>query len=125
MRSYSVVIASLAIDAPVKWTDNALSHHHLPEVVAVRRGVSRRIPHPALIRLAVIRELHMRLNVGVATAFQMAARLLDVSGSAAYESGQIRVTFDRAALERVLDARLSAALESAPTPRRGRSKHRP
>ena len=119
MRLYSVAIASLVIDAPLKWLDNLLSHHNIPTVRAERRGVARRIPHTALIQLALARELHTTLNLAVRDALALAAELLADEKDAVHVSGHLRVSFDRAALEREVAERLRAALESAPTPRRG------
>ncbi len=120
MRSYNVAIASLAIEAPQKWTDNLLSHHVLPGVVSGTRGLARRIPYQALVRLALVRQLHTVLGIGVADAVRIAGVMLDSAGTPIYSGGQLSVTLDRAALERRLDARLADVLESAPTPRRGR-----
>ena len=120
MRSYDIAIASLTIDAPAKWTDNLLSQHGLPDVVSARRGVARRISYPALVRLALIRQLHTRLGLGVGDAIRIASALLDSGDTHVHESGQLRLTFDRLGLERALDARLAEVLESAPALRRGR-----
>ena len=63
MRSYSVAISSLAIGSPHKWLDNLLSHFPLPDVGSERRGIARRVPHSALVRLALTRELHLELGM--------------------------------------------------------------
>jgi hypothetical protein len=120
VRSYDVAMASLALGAPVKWTDNLLSHYAVPGVVSSDRGASRRIPHGALVFLAVVRELHTKLGLGVRDAVAMAPRLLADDAGTVHESGHLRVTLDHAGLERDLTLRLREALESAPTPRRGR-----
>ena len=120
MRSYTVAVASLAIGAPARWTDNLLSQHPLPDVVSHHRGVARRISYPALVRLAVIRQVHVGLGIGVGDAIRVAARLLDPDGTGVYSSGQMHLTVDRHALESALQSRLAAVLESAPMPRRGR-----
>jgi hypothetical protein len=124
MRSYSVAIASLAIGATQKWTDNVVSHYPIPDVVLERRGVARSIPHSALVRLAVTRELHVGLGLGVRDALALAGELLVAEPSGVQRGGHLRVTFDRAALEQSLHFRLRDALESAPTPRRGRPRQR-
>lgn len=124
MRLYNIAVSSLAIDAPIKWTDNLLSHHRLPGVISVRRGVTRGIPHEALVRLAIVRELHVRLGLGVADAVKLANHLLEAKGAGVHESGQLRVFIDLPALRRALDTRLREALESAPAPRRGRPPRR-
>ena len=120
MRSYSVAVASLAIDAPVKWTDNVLSQHGVPGVQSDTRGVARRIPDSSLIVLSIGRQLHTRLGLGVADALRVAAELLNSHESGVVEYGQIRLAVDLTALRREVDIRLLDALESAPTPRRGR-----
>ena len=126
MRSYTVAIASLAIDAPRKWTDNLISLHAVSGIRSAKRGVARRISHPALIRLAIVRQLHTELRLGVADALKFASQLMDSSDSPnVFTCGHIRVSIDRPALERALEKCLRDALESAPVPRRGRPPRRP
>lgn len=120
MRSYSVAVSSLAIDAPQKWLDNLLSHFPIPDVDSKRRGVSRRIPHSALIRLALTRDLHFALGIGVRDALVLAGEILESDSGTVSCGGHLRVTCDRLLLEQHVDRRLRDALESAPTPRRGR-----
>ena len=124
MRSYDVAIASLAIGAPRKWIDNLLSHHQVPDVVLERRGVARRIPHSALVRLALVRELHVQLGLGVRDALVLAGDLLSSGAGGVHHRGHLRVTCDHSSLEEMVSARLRDALESAPVPRRGRPSHR-
>lgn len=124
MRSYTVAVASLAIDAPLKWTDNVLSQYDVPDVVSARRGVSRRVAYSAVFRLAVVRELHLGLGIGVADALAMAARLLDPDSGGLHSAGALSVRVDLALIERRLGQRLADALESAPSPRRGRPRAR-
>ena len=116
MRSYDVAVASLAIDAPAKWTDNLLSQHTIPNVLSEHRGVARRITHHALVRIAIVRQLHVRLGVSVADAVRIAAQLLDSRPAGVHASGQLTLTLDLEELERALDARLAEVLESAPAP---------
>lgn len=126
MRSYTVAIASLAIDAPRKWTDNLISSHAVPGIRSAKRGVARRVSHPALIRLAIIRQLHAELRLGVADALTFTDQLLDSSDSPnVFTRGHIQVSIDRPALERAIETSLRDALESAPAPRRGRPPRRP
>jgi hypothetical protein len=118
MRTYDIAVTSLAIDAPQKWTDNLLAQHSIPDVVLKRRGVTRKIPHCALLRLALIRELNTTLNLGIREAVSIAARLWVQEGE--QQLGVLRLSFDRAELIRTVERRLRDALESAPAPRRGR-----
>jgi hypothetical protein len=124
LRSYNVAVSALVIDAPAKWLDNLLSHLSVPEVGSERRGVARRIPHSTLLRLALARELHVEFGIGVRDALALAAELLDADDATVSRGGHLRVTFDRAALERTVSERLRDALESAPAPRRGRPPRR-
>ena len=68
MRSYSVAVAALAIGSSQKWLDNTLSHFPVPQVSSEKRGVARRIPHGALVHLALARDLHESLGLGVRRA---------------------------------------------------------
>jgi hypothetical protein len=122
MPSYDIAIAALAIDAPVKWTDNALSQHHFPGVSAARRGLARRIPYAALLHLALTRDLHVSLGMSVHGALGLARALLASPEQGGVKRASVRVMLDRAALERTLELRVRDALESAPTPRRGRPR---
>jgi len=124
MRSYSVAISALATGAPHKWLDNVLSHFPVPDVTMERRGVARRVPHSALLHLALTRTLHVELGLGVRDALSLAADLLAGDGHAVSRGGHLRVTFDRPGLERAVSQRLRDALESAPAPRRGRPASR-
>jgi hypothetical protein len=120
LRLYSVAIAALAIGSSQKWLDNVLSHFTVWGVATEKRGVSRRIPHRALLQLALARELHVELAVGVRDALSLADELLLADGGAVSRGGHLRVTLNRGTLEREVTERLQDALESAPTPRRGR-----
>jgi hypothetical protein len=122
MRLYNIDVVTLALDAPRKWTDNVLSQHSLPGVISVRQGVARRIPYHGILRLAVIRQLHTELGIGVANAVQFAGRLLDSGDTPVLDIGQLRLGLDLVSLRSTIDARLSMALESTPSRRRGRPK---
>jgi hypothetical protein len=120
VRVYDIAVASLAIDAPSKWTDNVLSQHDVPGVSSARRGVTRRIPYHALLHLALTHDLHVSLGMSVRDALELARQLLSADVTSEARRGPVRITLDRTLLERVLERRLREALESAPAPRRGR-----
>ena len=124
MRSYGVAVASLVINAPLKWTDNTLSQHGVTGVISARRGIARRITFPALLRLAIIRQLHTGLGVSVANGVRLANQLLDSDTVGVHRSGQLRLAVDLVELGRELDLRLEEVLESAPSPKRGRPPRR-
>jgi hypothetical protein len=124
LRSYDVAMASLAINAPLKWTDNAISQHDVANIVTTRRGIARRIPHTALLHLALARQLHVTLGMSVRDALELARELLSADETTGARRGLVHIACDRAELERTLDLRLREALESAPVPRRGRPPRR-
>jgi hypothetical protein len=123
-RLYNVAVASLAIRAPVKWTDNLISQHAIPDVHRIARGVARGISWSALVRIALVRALHIRLGCAIHQSVSLAAELLASSDGSTSPDGGITLAFDRQAFERVLQSRLAEALEVAPRPRRGRPPSR-
>ena len=124
MRGYDLRVTALAIGAPAKWLDNLLSQHLVGEVTRARRGVARKISHTSLVHLALTRELHVSLGMAVRDALELSRVLLATRDKSELTSGHLRISVDRTALERTLDARLREVLESAPTPRRGRPPQR-
>jgi hypothetical protein len=124
VRLYSIAVTALAVNAPLKWTDNLLSQHDIPNVQGRARGVARGIAWPAVVQIALIRELHTRLGCGIREAVALAAHLLEAPGGKVAVSDPLSVQFERGSFERALHARLADALESAPRPRRGRPPHR-
>jgi hypothetical protein len=124
VRLYSVAVTSVAIQAPEKWTDNLLSHHQVPGVQARSRGVSRGVSWHALVQIALVRELHIRLGCAVRDAVSFASAILASPTSALEAGSHLTVSFDRARFEHDLHRRLADALETAPRPRRGRPLNR-
>lgn len=120
MRLYSIAVVSLAIGAPTKWTDNLIAHHEIPDVRSRTRGVARGVSWNALVRIALVRELHLGLGCGVREAVSLADLLLRATMGTTSAGRWLTVTFARAAFEQELQRRLADALESAPRPRRGR-----
>ena len=124
MRLYDVAVASLAIGAPRKWTDNLLAHHVIPEMRSRTRGVARGISWVGLVRIALIREFHLALGCGVREAVALSDLMLRAPDGVLAPSPFLTLGFDRRALEENLHRRLAEALESAPRPRRGRPARR-
>jgi hypothetical protein len=123
VRFYSIAIASLTVRAPVKWTDNLVSQHHIPDVAHRDRGVARGVSWNALVRIGLIRSLTQEIGCGVREAVALASDLIDGPGS--LKAGDcLALHFDRPALEARLRDRLREVIESAPRPRRGRPPKR-
>jgi hypothetical protein len=112
------------VGAPAKWTDNLLAHHHIEEVAARSRGVARGVSWAGLVRIALIRELHLRVGCGVRDAVELSAQLLGSPHAAVFPGRWLTLAIDRGAFERDLQQRLAEVLESAPRPRRGRPRRR-
>jgi hypothetical protein len=125
VRLYSIAVTSLAIGAPLKWTDNLLAHHALPEVRSRTRGVARGVSWAGVVRIALIRALHLELGCGVREAVALSESLLRAPGGQVTHGAWLSLAVDRSSLDRELQARLAEALESAPRPRRGRPPRRP
>jgi hypothetical protein len=124
MRLYSVTVVSFTIGVPVKWTDNLLAHHDIPDVRSRTRGVSRGVAWSGLVRIALIRELHQQLGCGVRDAVTLADGLLCAPAGTSPAGPWLTVSLERAAFEQDLQRRLADVLESAPRPRRGRPARR-
>src|SRR6478609_5950551 len=105
MRLYSIAVAALAVGAPLKWADNVLSQHEIPDVQHRRRGAARGISWNALVRLNLIRALNQELGCGVRDAVTLSSTLID--GPGLFDAGGfLTVTLDRPALEAALRGRL-------------------
>jgi hypothetical protein len=124
VRLYSVAVTSLAVNAPLKWTDNLLAHHDIPEVRSQTRGVARGVSWAGLVRIALIRDLHVGLGCGVREAVALSGELLQSPKSSVAPGPWLTLGVDREDLERHLHRRLTEVLESAPSPRRGRPARR-
>jgi len=124
LRLYSVAVASLAVDAPTKWTDNLIAHHDIPEVRSRTRGVARGVSWAGLLRIALIRELHVALGCGVREAVALSDVLLQSPTGNLRAGRWSTLAVDRLALEQDLQRRVAEVLESAPRPRRGRPARR-
>ena len=124
MRLYSIAVTSLAVGAPIKWTDNLISQHQIPDVRSMSRGVSRGVSWKGVVRIALIRDLHRQLGCGVREAVALADTLLRSADGTLVAGERLTLVVDRLALERDVQRRLADALESAPTPRRGRPVRR-
>lgn len=120
MRSYSVAVAALALQAPLKWTDNAIAKHPIPSVLSERRGVARRVQFSALLVLAIARELQLEMGTPLGAALEIAHQVAAGGHPDGVRRGALCIVVDLARLRDALEERLADAMESAPTPRRGR-----
>jgi len=120
VRSYSVAVAALALDAPIKWVDNTLSHHSVLGVASASRDVARRVSFSALLSLAITRALQAELGMSTAAALSMAQNISTQSSDTVVQRGLVALHVDVPAVRALLETRLAETMESAPSPRRGR-----
>jgi len=82
MAPYSVRVVAIALDAPFKWVDNALSHHFVPGVTRSARGVERQVGEAGLLVLLLTRYLAMDLGVPLALGTRIATAMAsDLNGT--------------------------------------------
>jgi hypothetical protein len=118
-RAYTVATAALALQLPVKWVDNALSHNKVAGVHQERQGIARRLTVDGLLTLAVASTLVRELGVPLAVALQIAHFVVRNDGHHAV-TADLRLEVDLKNLRSMLLERLEHAVEVAPIPKRGR-----
>jgi hypothetical protein len=118
-RAYTVATAALALDMPVKWVDNVLSHYSVPGVRQERQGVVRRISIDGLLVLALTALLIQDLGTPTGRAIVISEGLAKEDGSLTSPQG-LRIQFDLPSIHALLLERLESAVEMAPIPKRGR-----
>ncbi len=123
MRGYTVATAALALDVPVKWIDNTLSHYRVPGVFQARQGIARRLTSEAVVVLETTLRLIRSLEIPTARALRIAQELTATGGSV-YSTGGCEVRLDLGQLRAAVSARLADAVEISPVPRRGRPRSR-
>jgi len=125
MRSYSVRVVAIALDAPVKWVDNALSHHLVPGVTRRAKGVERRLDSVGLLVLSLARSLAVDLGVPLALGTRIASQVArdvadgDTVHRHSLTSGLV-LEVPVAAIARRTRERLEDAAEAVAHIRRGR-----
>lgn len=118
-RAYTVATAALALDMPIKWVDNILSHNRLAGIHQEKQGIARRLSVEGLVMLALAAVLILELGLPAAKAIVIADEI--ITGGGRYVAGQgLTIQIDLAAFHDHLLERLERAVEIAPTPRRGR-----
>ena len=118
-RGYTIAAAALALQVPIKWLDNALSHHKVAGVHQEKQGVARRLTIEGLLRLAVATILVRELGMTLPNAIEIAEVVTHSDGHFT-SSGGVRLELDLKTLRTMLLARLEHAVEIAPISKRGR-----
>lgn len=129
MSTYSARAVAIALDAPLKWVDNVLSHHFVPGASHGARGVERQLGEDALLVLALTRYFAVDLGVPLALGTRIAAQIANsVSGTDGVHrhslpSGLV-LEVPAAAIARRTQERLVDAAEAVAHIKRGRPKQR-
>jgi hypothetical protein len=121
VRSYTVVVAALALGADTKWLDNLLSHHQVRGVPRKKQGIQRQIPPDSLLIIAVARALIETLSLPIGRALTIADRLVE-SPASKVELPPLAVHADVRAISARLHEQLADAVEGAARLPRGRPK---
>lgn len=119
MRGYTVATVALALDVPVKWIDNTLSHHRVSGVVQARQGIARRLTTEAVVVLETALQLMRSLEIPTARALHVAQELVAM-GEPRYSTGTCEVRLNLDQVRAGVAVRLAYAVEISPVPRRGR-----
>jgi len=120
-RAYTVGTAALALDVPIKWLDNVLSHFQVPGVLQERQGIPRKVSLEGVLQLALALTLIDDLELPIARALHL-ARTVSESGGQHRTSRGINIGLDLSTIRAGLEVRLAHAVEIAPVPRRGRPR---
>jgi len=118
-RAYTIAAAALALDMPLKWLDNVLSHNQVRGIHQSRQGVARRLTIEGLLILTIATLLTRDLGVPLASALELAQRMAVSDGTYTSPAG-VRIQLHLEALKARLLERLANAVEIAPSPKRGR-----
>ena len=139
-RVYDIAVAALAIGVERKWLDNLTAQHSIPGTEHVARGVARRLSMRTLLTAAIVRDLNRGLGVPVGRGVEVASSILGaqqsregvaIAASGAEEllsaprvvlpiAGSVTLSVDVESLEREIEQRLLAAMETVVPRRRGR-----
>ena len=120
---HSVRVAALALDVPLKWIDNVLSHHELPSIVRTTHGVARQLGEEGILALALCKTMVDELGVPIARACALAREIVRERGAPSVRVAiaphvVLDVALDE--LQRRLRSRITDAAEAVAHVRRGR-----
>jgi hypothetical protein len=121
VRSYTIVVAALALETDVKWLDNLLSHHQVRGLARKKQGIQRQIPPDSLLVIAVARVLIATISLPIGKALELADRLVE-SPNSTIDLSSLTVSADVRAIGTRLQERLADAVEGAARLPRGRPR---
>jgi hypothetical protein len=124
MPFYNTATAASALDVSPKWLDNLLSHNTLDDLESESQGVARRLSFGTIMIVMLARDFVDSMAMPSSAALKLATRLLATTNGELAISPQLSIDLDVDALRSTVLTRLARAVETSPTPRRGRPPKR-
>lgn len=124
MPLYNTATTAAALGVSPKWLDNLLSHNDIQGVATESQGVARRLPLSVVTALALAMDLIDDLAIPAPAALRLASRILSTNGGQLVVPSGLRLSIDLESLHSRVLEQLARAVETAPTPRRGRPPKR-
>ena len=123
MRSYHQATVALAIGRDTKWVDNVLSRHAIAGVGFGGRGVTRRVPVDAAVRLAIVSTLERSFGIPIGRAAAIAnSRQTEARSISAGPGVSLSVDFEVLGIS--VAAALAEVIEHHVPARRGRPRRK-
>ena len=124
MPLYNTATTASALRVTPKWLDNLLSHNDLTGVQSESQGVSRRLPLSAVMAITLAKQLIDQLGIPSSMSVRLAEELLRNGDGTLAVSPQLHLNVALDSLRESVMEQLSHAVETAPSPRRGRPPKR-
>ncbi len=124
MPLYNTKTAAAVLEVTPKWLDNLLSHNSIDDLTTDTQGVARRLSVRSITMLVLAKELIDALVLPAPVALRVASRVLNTPNCELILSPRLRITISEETLKTDVLDRIASAVESAPTPRRGRPSKR-
>lgn len=125
MKTLSTHAAAAALGVDRKTLDNILAREARHLLRAGSRGRSRRIPIPALERIAVALILNHDVGITITRALEIAEKVVGASAGEVAVGSFAAIAFDIVRLRAVFERSVNEALESVAERTRGRPRGRP
>ena len=123
MRAYTVATAAFTLKMPTKWVDKVLSHHDLAGITQVRQVIARRLSIDSIVLLAIALKLSKAFYLPLRRSLDLAETVQKHSGRLSVDP-HLSLVVDVASIRNETLERLSHAVETVPTPKRGRPRTR-
>jgi hypothetical protein len=124
MPLYNTATVASALNVTPKWLDNLLSHNDITGLQTESQGVARRLSFRTVSIISITDQLVRTMELPSSAALKIAEQLVASPAGEITPSPVVRLSVDLPGLHADVLARLAHAIETAPTPRRGRPPKR-